>query len=64
MTEPRDLVGSTEAARILGTTERTVQRKANTGAIPIAAKIPGRTGAYLFERADVEAIAHAGTGAA
>lgn len=56
MTETRDLVGSTEAARIAGTTERSIQRWASTGLLTPAAKLPGRTGAYLFERADVEAL--------
>lgn len=57
MTESRDLIGSTEAAAITGADARTIQRWAATGTLAPAVKLPGRTGAYLFHRADVEALA-------
>lgn len=52
-----DLIGTTEAAEILGVTSRTVKRLALIGNdLPPAHKMPGDTGAYLFHRADVEAL--------
>jgi len=51
-----DLLTSAEASDLLGVTRRTVQRMADAGTLPIAHKNPGRTGAYLFRRADVEAL--------
>ena len=50
-----DLVGTVEAAAILGCSVPTLKRKARTGELPHALKMEGRTGAYLFERSVVEA---------
>ena len=50
-------IGAAEAARILGCDTTTVQRWARTGKLPIALKMPGVTGALLFRREDVEALA-------
>lgn len=36
---------------------RTIQRWATSGVLEPVAKIPGRTGAFLFRREDVEALA-------
>lgn len=52
-----ELVGTREAAEIGGVTQRTVARWVETGKLTPYAKIPGRTGAYLFRREDVEALA-------
>lgn len=52
-----DLVGTTEAAEILGWPVRKVKRHTLAGHIPYIRKLPGRTGAYLFDRAVIETIA-------
>lgn len=52
-----DLIGTQEAAAILGVSHRTVKRLAQKGKLAHAVKMPGETGAYLFNRADVEALA-------
>ncbi|HWO51550.1 MAG TPA: helix-turn-helix domain-containing protein [Ornithinibacter sp.] len=44
-----------EVADLTGETPRTIQRKARDGIYP-AHKMPGRTGAYIFERSAVDAI--------
>jgi hypothetical protein len=54
---PTDLIGTVEAATILGKSPRTVKRLAFTGKLPAALKMTGDTGAYLFHRADVERLA-------
>lgn len=46
------LLTSTEAGRVLGKSARTIQRMADAGQLPVAQKLPGPNGAYLF-RADV-----------
>lgn len=51
-----DLIGTDEAAQLLGVSRPTVKRKAKAGTLPVAIKMPGHTGAYLFRRADVEAL--------
>lgn len=54
---PKDdtLLTSPQAGLILGCSARTVQRMADAGGLPIAQKLPGPNGAYLFRRSDVEA---------
>jgi excisionase family DNA binding protein len=52
-----ELLGVSEAAKLIGCSERTVKRLAKTGELPHALKMPGQTGAYLFHRNDVEALA-------
>lgn len=39
---------------------REVQRRARSGAVPTAHKIEGPTGAYLFDRETIEALAKDG----
>lgn len=58
---PTDLVTSPQAAQILGVSARTVQRMADAdeNPLPVAQKLPGKNGAYLFRRADVLARAAA-----
>lgn len=51
-----ELVGANEAAEILCVASRTVRRLVGAGELATARKLPGRTGAYLFRRADVEAL--------
>lgn len=52
-----DLIGSAESARIAGVNVATVNRWAASGVLPVAARLPGRTGARLFRRRDVERLA-------
>lgn len=50
-----DVLPTSEAARILGLDVRTVHRMIKRGTLP-AHKLPGRTGSYVINRTDVEAI--------
>lgn len=47
--------GVAEAAAILGTDRRTVVRMIRRGTLT-AHKMPGKTGAWLIERADLDAL--------
>lgn len=52
-----DLIGSVEAARILGKSPRTVHRMVDAGELtPVMVAPGGFKGAYLFDRADVERV--------
>jgi Helix-turn-helix domain len=54
---PPDLIGSADAARLLGKSPRTVHRMVTAGILNPAMTAPGGfKGAYLFNRADVEAL--------
>lgn len=44
-----DLMGSREAARALGISRSSLNRAVNAGDISPVARIPGKTGAYLFD---------------
>lgn len=46
-----------EVARVLGTSVATVNRRARARLLPVVAKAPGSRGAYLFDRAAIEALA-------
>ncbi len=60
MTKPDDLIGSREAAEILGKSQRTVHRLVTAGSlIPAVVASGGYAGVYLFKRADVERLAEA-----
>ena len=54
---PIDLIGSNEAAAILSINRATLNRWAAAGRVPIAIDMDGLTGAKLYERADIEALA-------
>ena len=57
-TDVADLVSSREALELLGLTDpSTISRWVAAGKLTPAHKLPGKTGAYLFNRADVEALA-------
>lgn len=51
-----DLLTAPEAGAIIGRSGRTVIRMAEAGKLPVAQKLPGVNGAYLFRRSDVEAL--------
>jgi hypothetical protein len=58
MTEQGDrIIGTPEAAQILGWHKRKVQRAANTGQIPVVGTLAAR-GEYLFDADVIEKIAH------
>lgn len=57
MSQSANIIGSSEAARILGWSLAKVKREALAGRLPHQAKLPGETGAYLFSRDTVEFIA-------
>lgn len=52
-----DLISTAQAAKRLDVNPRTVLRLAADGSLPPALRMPGRTGALLFHRADVERLA-------
>jgi excisionase family DNA binding protein len=56
MSQSAQLLSTKEVAVILGKSKATVKRLALTGKLPHAAKVPGDTGAYLFDKAAVEAF--------
>lgn len=51
-----ELIGSAESAAILEIDRATFNRWVAIGRVKAAAELPGRTGARLFRRADVEAL--------
>ena len=52
-----DLIGTTEAARILNIDKPTLTRWVAAGRITAAHKLPGKNGAFIFHRADITALA-------
>ena len=57
----QSLVTVAAAARILGKSRRSVSRYAQLGMIPVVTKLPGPLGSYLFDAAELDRIAAAGT---
>lgn len=55
MSTPDDLIRSSEAAALLGMTQRTFNRRVGRGDIAPATTLPG-DGTRLFRRSDVEAL--------
>jgi predicted DNA-binding transcriptional regulator AlpA len=53
------LIGSAEAAQILGIHRSVLNKRIRSGGVIPSQKLPGSTGAYLFERSDIESIAGA-----
>lgn len=51
-----ELVTAAQAAEILGFTRQAVINRVKDGRLVPASKLPTATGAYLFRRADVEAL--------
>ena len=50
-------VSAVEAAEILGIARRSLISRVEAGTVQAAHKLPGRTGAFLFDRAYIEKIA-------
>ena len=59
-----DLIGTKEAADLLGCDRSTLTRKVTAGQLAPALRLGGATGAMLFHRSDVLALAEQTTGAA
>jgi hypothetical protein len=56
MNPEEDLIGTADATRILSVDKTTITRWVASGKLVPALKLPRRNGAYLFKRADVEAL--------
>jgi excisionase family DNA binding protein len=54
---PGELLNTSEAAKILGCSRRTLSRKTANGEIKFAQKLPGLRGDYLFTRSYIERLA-------
>lgn len=54
VSQSANIIGTSDAARILGWSIAKVKREAKDGRLPFEAKLPGETGAYLFHRAVIE----------
>lgn len=54
-----DLIGSVEAAELLGVDRSVLTRLVQSGRLDRAHKLPGENGAALYRRSDVEALAAA-----
>lgn len=54
---PAEYLGAAEAARRLGIDRSTFNKQVRMGAIPTAMKLPGRTGARLFDPAVIDRLA-------
>ncbi|WP_405472349.1 helix-turn-helix domain-containing protein [Paenarthrobacter ilicis] len=54
------LITASDVAQIFDVSIRTVQSRAARGDMPFVFKGPGTTGAYLFDRAQIEALATQG----
>lgn len=51
-----DFLTTAQVADAKGVNPRTVARWVKSGRLPYAVKVPGETGAYLFDPADVDAL--------
>jgi excisionase family DNA binding protein len=56
---PSDLLATAEVAKELGNSVPTINRWVAEGKLIPAKKLPGRTGAYLFDRATIDALSAA-----
>lgn len=53
---PSDLIGAGEAARLLKVSKPTVTRRVAAGTLKAFAQLEGGTGAYVFDRNDIDAL--------
>ena len=53
----QDLIGTTEAVDILKVDKATITRWVAAGKLTPVTKLPRKNGAFIFNRADVEALA-------
>lgn len=61
MPNTQHLIGAKEAAAIARLDVRQIHRRVERGELKPALKLPGATGAYLFNRADVAALVKNGS---
>jgi len=54
---PASIVGSAYASRKLGISIDTLHRRIEAGEVEPAGKLPGKTGAYIFNKAAIDALA-------
>jgi DNA-binding transcriptional MerR regulator len=54
--DDEDLVTTQQAAEIAGKNIRTIHRLVDAGTLTPVIKVPGKTGAYMFRRADITAL--------
>jgi predicted site-specific integrase-resolvase len=54
-----DIIGSTEACTILSIDKATISRWVAAGKLTPVLKLPRTNGAFLFKRADIDALAQA-----
>lgn len=59
-----DLITTAQVAELLGITVAWANKQAKAGRLPVAQKLPGDTGAYLFRREDIDAEVQRRAGAA
>jgi hypothetical protein len=52
----QEIITTAQAARMLGRSVATVNRMVALGQIQPAKKLPGKTGAYLFEAREIERL--------
>lgn len=52
-----DLIGTAEAAKMLDIDRSSLVRRVRSGSIEPFQKLPATTGAYLFDRAEIEKAA-------
>lgn len=57
MTNPPDLLSTVEVCEIVGFDRSTLSRWIKDGTAVPAMRLPGKTGAYLFTRAETERLA-------
>lgn len=57
MPEPTDLLATVEAAKIIGVERSVLSRWVAFGRIAVAHQLPGRNGAMLFDRSEVDRVA-------
>lgn len=60
MSNDDTLLTAEQVGEVLGKSGRTVRRLADRRILPVAQRLPGPRGAYLFTRADVDALLAAG----
>lgn len=51
------LIGSAEAAKLLGMSSTTFNRRVLAGDVPALQKLPGSKGAWVFDRETIERLA-------
>lgn len=57
MSQSDNLIGTAQAAELLGWSRAKVKREAKDGHLPFEMKMGGDTGAYLFHRSVIATIA-------